>query len=99
MKSLGTYSFLDTIRLKGSKPGNASCKSSKTFLSATSLLPFATSLFFEGWERVSGNRDNPLVGFFYQLRANVQRRKVGTRVDKIQNLREWHLGKRIKAVV
>ena len=30
MRSMGTYSFLDTIRLEGSKPGGASCEPSSS---------------------------------------------------------------------
>lgn len=63
-----------------------------------SLLPFTTSLLFEGWERVGGNRGNPLVGLLYQFWADAQRREVGTRVDEIENLREGHLGKSIETV-
>jgi hypothetical protein len=94
-----TYSFLNTIRLEGSEPSEASVSHSREQLSGSALLlPFTTSLLFESWERVGGNRGNPLVGLLYQLRANAQRRKVGARVDKIVNLREGHLGESIQTV-
>ena len=99
MRVMGTYSFLDTIRLEGRKPNEALHESqSVTFISSASLLPFATSLLFECRERMGRNRGNPLVGLLYQLRADTQQGKVVAGVDKIVNHREGHLGKIIETM-